>query len=326
MRWLYALGVAALMAANALPAAAQTPAPVPAATTIPPVYVPPATWAQVPRGFSLFELKNLWQGPRARMGRQGLFGEAVLPIPAGLVGAIVAQVQSSVLKSKVPFSVKTATAKVCGATATVRTFAVTSGKGKTLKTDALIENTLFTQNGLTYGAIYARPPGPVNPAIETAIRNSCPLPNGDLPALTPPAGWNPVANGLDFELAGIWLGNAPMQTITLIQGAQIPSPVGLIGMFKPVEVHRNGQLRYSVKSRKTTYCGQPGILVNTQFIVPPGFGMSYDLAAVQGTTATYILSYFHPSSYTDTGAQQSLLTLCGGPAPAASSTPAPAKP
>ncbi len=315
--------VGAVILTNALPAFAQTtpaPSPMPSANASPAAspFVPPANWVQLPRGFTLTELKNLWQGPKKGTGRGGFFGQAVLPIPAGIVGAGLAQLRSALAHSKTPLNARTTPVKMCGGTASVST--VRFGKGTNA---AVIETTVLSKGGPTYATVYARPNGgPVNSVIETAIRNSCPLPSGDLPDATPPAGWSALQKGLDFELAGVWLGNAPLQIFTILQGHGIPSPDMIADMFQPVTVSKKGQVQYRVATHRVKFCGQPGLLVNTQFNVPPGFGLSYDIAAVQGTTATYILSYFHPSDFNDPAAQQSLQTLCGGPVPLPSGTPA----
>jgi len=292
---------------------------------------------QLPRGFTLTEFKNLWQGAKLGKTRAGIFGQAVLPVPAGFVGAGIAQLKAILAKpqpktktkskskskskapSAVPFTAKTVPATLCGGSANIST--ISFGKGSSA---AILEIVVLSKNGLTYASIYARPNGgAANSTIETTMRTSCPLPNGDLADVTPPAGWTPVAKGLEFELAGVWLGNAPWQTMVLLQGHGIPSPNSIADMVKPTVVTKKGQLQSRVSIHRVKFCGAtavPGVLVNAQGSVPPGFGISSDLAAVQGANATYILWYFHPSDYNDPGAQQSLLTLCGGPPPPEPST------
>ena len=325
MRSLFALIVCALFVTGAQPSFAQTtPAPSPAPFTA------PANWVQLPRGFTLTEFKNLWQGAKSGKTRAGIFGQAVLPVPAGVVGAGIAQLKAILTKpqpkskskskskskpnSDVPFTAKTVPATLCGGNASIST--ISFGKGSSA---AILEIVVLSKNGLTYASIYARPNGgAANSTIETTMRTSCPLPNGDLADVTPPAGWTPLMKGLDFELAGVWLGNAPWQTMVLVQGHSIPSPNMIADMVKPTMVTKKGQLQSKVSVHRIKFCGAtaaPGILVNAQGSVPPGFGINSDLAAVQGTNATYLLLYFHPSDYNDPGAQQSLLTLCGGPPP-----------
>jgi hypothetical protein len=295
---------------------------------------------QLPRGFTLTEFKNLWQGAKSGKTRAGIFGQAVLPVPAGLVGAGIAQLKAvlaktdsmpmpmpmpmpkskskskpkSKAKSTAPFTATTVPATLCGGNASIST--ISFGKGSSA---AVLEIVVLSKNGLTYASVYARPNGgAANSTIETMMRTSCPLPNGDLADVTPPAGWTPVAKGLEFELAGVWLGNAPWQTMVLLQGHGIPSPNSIADMVKPTMVTKKGQLQSRVSIHRVKFCGAtavPGVLVNAQGSVPPGFGISSDLAAVQGANATYILWYFHPSDYNDPGAQQSLLSLCGGPPP-----------
>jgi len=320
MRTLFVLIVGALVLTSAQPSFAQT-------TPAPALFTPAAGWVQLPRGFMLTELKNLWQGPKTGKNRAGLFGQAVLPLPAGIVGAGIAQLKAILAKpqpktktkskskskanSDVPFTAKTVPATLCGGNANIST--ISFGKGSSA---AILETVVLSKNGLTYASVYARPNGgAANTAIETAMRTSCPLPNGDLANATPPAGWTALQKGLDFELAGVWIGNAPMQIVTLLQGHGIPSPDMIAGMFEPVVSSKRGQVQYRIATHHVKFCGAPGVLVNTTFNMPPGFGLSYDIAAVQGTTATYILSYLHPSDYNDPAAQQSLLTLCGGPPP-----------
>jgi hypothetical protein len=284
-------------------------------------FAAPANWVQLPRGFTLTEFKNLWNGAKKGKSRAGIFGQAVLPMPAGVVGAGIAQLKAMLAKpkSKTPFSAKTVSATVCGGNASIST--ISFGKGSSA---AIIETVVLSKSGLTYASVYARPNGgAANSTIETAMRNSCPLPNGDLADLTPPAGWSALQKGLDFELAGVWFGNAPWQVMMLLQGHGIPSPDMIAGMVKPVVVKKQGQLQARVAVHRIKFCGAtavPGVLVNSQGSMGPGFGMNVDTAAVQGSTATYLLFYFHPSDYNDPGAQQSLLTLCGGPPPPEPST------
>jgi len=340
MRSLFALVVVALVFSAARPSFAQT---LPAASPAP--FTAPANWVQLPRGFTLTEFKNLWQGAKTGKTRAGIFGQAVLPVPAGFVGAGIAQLKTILSKppakpkskskskskspanSNVPFTAKTVAATLCGGNANIST--ITFGKGTSA---AILEILVLSKNGLTYASVYARPNGGADDStIETTMRTSCPLPNGDLADVTPPPGWSPVMKGLDFELAGIWLGNAPWQTMVLVQGHGIPSPNSIADMVKPVTVTKRGQLQAKVTLHRIKFCGAtaaPGILVNAQGSVPPGFGISSDLAAVQGSNATYLLWYFHPSDYNDPGAQQSLLTLCGGappPEPSPSPSPSPGK-
>jgi hypothetical protein len=336
MRSLFALIIVALVLTGAQPSFAQTtPAPPPAP------FAAPANWVQLPRGFTLTEFKNLWQGAKSGKTRAGIFGQAVLPVPAGFVGAGITQLKTILAKpqpkatpkskskskskskpkvsSDVPFTAKTVPATLCGGNANIST--ITFGKGSSA---AILEAVVLSKNGLTYASIYARPNGGVaNSTIETTMRTSCPLPNGDLADVTPPAGWTPVMKGLDFELAGVWFGNAPWQVMMLLQGHGIPSPNMIADMVKPVVVRKQGQLQAKVALHRIKFCGPaavPGVLVNSEGTMGPGFGMNADIAAVQGSTATYLLFYFHPSDYNDPGAQQSLLTLCGGPPPPEPST------
>jgi hypothetical protein len=52
--------------------------------------------------------------------------------------------------------------------------------------------------------------------------------------------------------------------------------------------------------------------------------MTYCAAVAQGMDGTFVLSYLHPSSYTDQGVQRALLTLCAGaPLPSPSPSPSP---
>ncbi|HEV2261899.1 MAG TPA: hypothetical protein VGR69_06410 [Candidatus Rubrimentiphilum sp.] len=311
MNYVRTIFVVAVILLGAQPTFAQI-------TVAPPLpFTPPASWAQVPRGFALTEFKNLWQGTSVRQGRgRGLFVEAILPIPAGLLNAILLQARSAVAKSKAPLPpAKTVLTRICGATASVSTMRVTG------KNPAIIEGTVFSRNAITYAAIYFRPIGANPSAIESAIRTACPLPDGNLPTATPPAGWTAMNQGLDFALGGIWLGNGPMQMMTLAQGHRIPDPETVASMFKPMIVQKNGQVKSSISTRHFKACGQTGVLINTRFIIPPGFGFSYDLAAAQSGTQTYLLSYAHPTSFTDPAAEQSLTTLCGSPAFTPSPTP-----
>ncbi|HET9393632.1 MAG TPA: hypothetical protein VFO29_08980 [Candidatus Rubrimentiphilum sp.] len=338
MRSFFALAICALVLSIAQPSFAQTataPSPAP--------FTAPANWVQMPRGFTLTEFKNLWQGAKSGKTRAGIFGQAVLPVPAGFVGAGIAQLKSILSKPSTPpkskskskskakakasvsnqFSASTVPATLCGGKASIST--IRFGQGTSA---AILEIVVLSKNGLTYASAYARPNGgAANSTIETTMRTSCPLPNGDLADAVPPAGFAPVAKGLEAELAGIWLGNSPWQIIILLQGHGIPSPNSIADMVKPTTVMKNGQMQSRVSVKRVKFCGDaavPGILVNAQGSVPPGFGISSDLAAVQGTNATYLLWYFHPSDYNDQSAQQSLLTLCGGvPPPESTATPSP---
>lgn len=292
--------IAALLLIGAMPIVAQTPAPQPLPFT------PPATWVQVPRGFALTEFKNLWQGPQLQKGRGGLFAEAIVPVPAGLMNAALLGGRAALAKSKTPLPpVKTISAKVCGSTASVSTMRVTG------KNPATLESTVFSRNQITYAAIYFHPAGANPSAIESAIRTACPLPGGDLPTVTPPAGWSAMNQGLDFALSGIWLGNGPMQMMFLVQGHRIPDPEMLSEMFKPTIVKKHGQVKSSITTRHFKACGQDSVLINARTIVPPGFGFGFDLAAAQSDTQSNLLLYIHPSSFNDPAAAQSLLTLCG---------------
>ncbi len=319
MRSLYALLIGALMLSNALPSSAQsTPAPSPAPTSAPAPFTAPSDWVQMPRGFTLTEIKNLWQGPKKGKGSGGIFGQAVLPIPSGIVGALLVQLRSALANSKTKIKTATAPAKICGATASVST--VNLGG----KRPAIIETTTLSQRGLTYATIYVRTTGKPEPGIESALRSACPLPTGGLPDATPPSGWNAVQKGLDFELGGIWLGNAPLQIMTMLKARGIPDLMSAEQMAPTTTSGTQHSVKYRAAVQKLKFCGTPGLLATAQFTVPPGFGMTYTVAAAQGMDGTFVLSYLHPSSYTDTGAQQSMRTLCGGaPLPSPSSTPLP---
>ncbi len=324
MRSLYALLIGALLLSSALPSTAQTtptplpsPAPQPAAT-----FVAPPDWVQLPRGFTLTEIKNLWQGPKMKNGRggSGVFGQAVLPIPSGIVSAGIAQLRSALSHSKTPLSATTKSASICGTSASVST--VRFGKGSSA---AIVETTTLSQRGTTYATVYVRTAGlQPDPGIESAVRNGCPLPTGDLPDVTPPAGWNAVQKGLDFELAGIWLGNAPLQVMLMLKARGLPNLMSAAAMAPATTSGQQHGVKYRASVQKLKFCGTPGLLATAQFTVPPGFGMTSSLAAAQGTDGTFILWYSHPSNYTDAGAQQSMRTLCAGaPLPAPSGSPLP---
>src|SRR5438552_161895 len=132
MRSLFALIVCASFIMGAQPSFAQTtPAPSPAPFTA------PANWVQLPRGFTLTEFKNLWQGAKSGKTRAGIFGQAVLPVPAGVVGAGIAQLKTFLAKpqpktktkskskskanSAIPFTAKTVPATLCGGSANIST-------------------------------------------------------------------------------------------------------------------------------------------------------------------------------------------------------------
>jgi hypothetical protein len=323
MKSLYALLFGAFILANALPSSAQTmpvPSPVPAPVASLATFTPPADWVQLPRGFTLTEIKNVWQGPKLGKTRNGLFGQTVLPIPSGIVAALLVQLRSALAHSKTKLNATTASVKICGATASVSTVRLGGSK------PATIETTTLSQRGLTYATIYVRATSAPDPAIESALRSACPLPNGGLPDMSPPPGWNAVQKGLDFELAGIWLGNAPLQVMTMLQARGVPNLMSAADMAPSSTSGSQHQVKYHATVQRLKFCGTPGLLVSAQFTVPPGFGMTYSLAAAQGMDGTFILSYLHPSSYTDQGAQQSMRTLCGGaplPSPSASASPAP---
>ncbi len=320
MRSLYALLVGALLLSNALPSSAQTsppPSPSPAPLTAP--FVAPADWVQLPRGFTLTEIKNLWQGPRTGgPAGGGVFAQAVLPLPSGIVAALLAQLRNvlSGSKSKQKLTMTTASPTICGSTASVLTVHLGGAK------PAYIETTTLSQRGLTYATVYVRTSSKPQPTIEAALRSACPLPNGGLPDATPPPGWSAVQKGLDFELGGIWLGNAPLQIMTMLKARGIPDLMSASQMAPATSSGTQHSVRYRVSVTKLKFCGTPGLLATAQFTVPPGFGMTYSVAAAQGMDGTFVLSYFHPSSYTDAGAQQSMRTLCGGlPLPSPSATP-----
>ncbi len=323
MKSVYALLIGALVLANTLPSSAQTspvpsPTPAPEASTAP--FAPPADWVQLPRGFTLTEIKNLWRGPRTGgPAGGGVFGQAVLPIPSGIVAALLVQLRNALAHSKTKLNATTVSTKVCGATASISTVRLSGKK------PATIETTTLSQRGLTYATIYIRATSSADPAIESALRTACPLPNGGLPDVTPPRGWNAVQKGLDFELAGIWLGNAPLQMMTMLQARGIPNLAEVANMAPSSTSGSQHQVKYRANVQRVKFCGTPGVLLSAQLIVPPGFGMTYNVAVAQGMDGTFILSYLHPSSYNDPGAQQSLRTLCGGPPPA-SPSPSPAKP
>ena len=319
MRSLYALLIGALLLANTLPSFAQTtPAPSPSPYASP--FVPPADWVQLPRGFTLTEIKNLWQGPRTGgPAGGGVFAQAVLPLPSGIVAALLAQLRNALGNSKAKkLMMTTASAKICGSTASVITVRVTGAK------PAFVETTTLSQRGLTYATVYVRTTSKPQAAIESALRAACPLPTGGLPDATPPAGWKAVQQGLDFQLGGIWLGNAPMQVLTLLQARGIPNLGSAAGMAPPSTSGQQHNVKYKATVQKMKFCGTPGLLATAQFIVPPGFGMTYSAAVAQGMDGTFVLSYVHPSSYTDQGAQRAMLTLCAGaplPSPSPSASP-----
>jgi len=318
MRSFYALVIGALLLGNALPSSAQTtpaPSPAPASTSAVP-FVAPADWVQLPRGFTLTEIKNLWQGPKTGKGSGGIFGQAVLPIPSGIVGALLVQLRIALAHSKTKITTTTASSRICGATASVST--VNLGG----KRPAIIETTTLSQRGLTYATIYLRTTSYADAAIESALRSACPLPNGGLPDVSPPAGWNAVQKGLDFELGGIWLGNAPLQIMTMLRARGMPNLMSTADMAPSSTSGQQHSVKYRATVARPKFCGTRGLLATAQFTVPPGFGMTYTVAAAQGIAGTFILSYFHPSCYTDAGAQPSLRPLCAGaPLPSPSATP-----
>ncbi len=326
MKSIYALLVGVLVLANTLPSVAQTisvpsPSPPPVASTAP--FTPPADWVQLPRGFTLTEVKNLWKGPKLKKGGggSGVFGQAVLPIPSGIVAAGLAQLRNALAHSKTPLHTTTAAIKICGVSASLST--IRFGKGSNA---AIIETTMLSQHGLTYATLYIRTAGLApDSGIESTVRSACPLPNGGLPDAMPPQGWTALQKGLDFELAGIWLGNAPLQVITVLEGHGIPNLMSAGGMMPSSTTGSQHQVKYRATVQRPKFCGTPGLLVTAQFTVPPGFGMTYSVAAAQGMDGTFILSYLHPSSYTDAGAQQSLRTLCAG-VPLPSPSPSPGRP
>ena len=320
MRSFYALMVLALAAVNAPVSAQTTPVPSPAPTPVaaPSSFTAPADWVQLPRGFTLTEIKNLWQGPRQGKNRGGVFAQAVLPIPSGLVGALLVQIRSAMANSKTKLAASTASARICGATASVST--VNLGGAN----PAIIETTTLSQRGLTYATVYVRTSRQPNPAVESAIRTACPLPGGGLPDVSPPSGWNAVQKGLDFELAGIWLGNAPLQVMVMLRARGVPNVMSAASSAPKSTSGQQHSVKYSASFQQYKFCGTPGILADAKFVVPPGFGMTNSVAVAQGMDGTFILTYLHPSSYTDAGARQSMKTLCAGaPLPNPSSTPLP---
>lgn len=322
MRSFYALVIGALLLSNALPSSAQTtPAPSPAPTPLAAPFTAPADWVKLPRGFTLTEIKNLWRGPRTGgPAGGGVFAQAVLPLPSGIVAALLAQLRTVLAssKSKQKFTMTTASPQICGATASVLTVHVGAPN------PAYIETTTLSHRGLTYATVYVRTASKPQAAIESALRSACPLPNGGLPDATPPAGWTAVQKGLDFELGGIWLGNAPLQVMTMLKARGVPDLMSTAQMAPTTASGTQHSVKYRASVQKLKFCGTPGILATAQFTVPPGFGMTYSAAVAQGMDGTFFLSYLHPSSYTDSGAQQSMKTLCAGaplPSPSPSSTP-----
>ncbi len=320
MRSLYALLIGALLLSNALPSSAQsTPAPSPSPAPLAAPFVAPADWVQLPRGFTLTEIKNMWRGPgTGGPAGGGVFAQAVLPLPSGIVAALLAQLRNvfASAKTKQKLTMATASSKVCGATASVSTLHLYGSK------PAFIETTTLSQRGLTYATVYVRTSSKPDPAIESAVRSACPLPGGGLPDATPPSGWSALQKGLDFELGGIWLGNAPLQTMWMLKARGMPDLLSAAQMAPTSASGTQHSVKYRASVQKLKFCGTPGLLATAQFTVPPGFGMTYSVAAAQGMDGTFVLSYLHPSSYTDAGAQQSMRTLCGGaPLPAPSSTP-----
>lgn len=325
MRSFYALMVIALSVAGAAPLDAQTtPAPSPTPLLSPaPVstaaFTAPQDWVQLPRGFTLTELKNVLRGTKKSKMGGGIFVQAVLPVPSGLVAAALLQLRSALSKSKTKISASTKSLKICGSTANVSTVRIPGGRYP-----AIVETTLLTQHGLTYATVYARDSSAPDAGIESAVRATCPLPGGGLPEVVAPSGWTHLQKGLDFQLAGIWLGNSPLQIMTLLQGQGIPNLSALSQMAPQKISNQQKGVKYNASVKHVKFCGTNGLLVSAQMIVPPGFGMTYSFAAAQGTLGTFLLSYFHPSSYTDPGAQQSLKTLCAGaPLPNPSSSPLP---
>jgi len=316
MRSLYALLIGALLLSNALPSSAQTtpaPSPSPAAP-----FSAPADWVQLPRGFTLTKIKNLWQGPKTGKGSGGIFGQAVLPIPSGIVGALLMQLRSALANSKTKINTTTVSSRICGATASVST--VNLGG----KRPAIIETTTLSQHGLTYATIYVRTTRTPEAGIESALRSACPLPNGGLPDASPPSGWNAVQKGMDFELAGVWLGNAPVQIMSLLRARGMPNLMSAADMAPSSTSGQQHSVKYRASVQCPMFCGKKGLLATAHCTVSPGFCMTYTVAAAQGMGGTFILSYFHPSSYTDSGAQQSMRTLCAGaPLPSASPSATP---
>jgi hypothetical protein len=328
MRTCYALMACALALAIATPVHAQvSPAPLasssptpaaapgslPQSVTMP--FTTPGGWTQLPRGFTLTEIKNVMRGTK-KAG--GLFIQAVLPLPSGIVAAGLVQLRNVLAKSKTKVNAVTRFAKMCGGSASVTSVKVPG------KNPATIETTVLSSHGLTYATVYARSSTLPDPILESTIRNSCPLADGTLPDLSAPAGWAPLQKGLDFQLDGIWLGNAPLQVMTLLHGVGLPN-LGSVAPSSPQTMSNQKQgVNYNVHVQPFKFCGTPGVVVDAKFVVPPGFGMTYSAAVVQGTLGTYLLSYIHPSSYTDANARSALQTLCAGaPLPSPSASPLP---
>jgi hypothetical protein len=322
----YALVACALAVSIASPVAAQVapvpspsaspivlPSALPATVTVP--FTAPAGWTQLPRGFTLTEIKNVMRGTKKG---SGLFGQAVLPLPSGIVAAALLQLRTVLSKSKTKVAPVMRFTKMCGGSASVTSVKVPG------KYSATIETTVLSSHGLTYATLYSRSGTSPDPAIEATIRSSCPLADGTLPDISAPAGWTPLQKGLDFQLAGIWLGNAPLQMMTLLRGAGIPN-MGSAAPKSPQTISaKQKTLNYKMHVQSFKFCGTSGVLVDVQFTVPPGFGMTYSAAAAQGMDGTYLLSYFHPTSYTDANAQAALRTLCAGaPLPEPSGSPLP---
>lgn len=320
MRSFYALLIGALLFGNALPSSAQTtPLPSPAPTPLASPFTAPADWVQLPRGFTLTEIKNLWRGPRTGgPAGGGVFGQAVLPLPSGIVAALLLQIRNAMAHSKTKLNATMSSAKICGSTANVTTLRLPGKK------PAIIETTMLSARGLTYATVYVRASGRPDPEIETALRSACPLSNGGLPDATPPRGWTAIQQGLDFELGGIWLGNAPLQMMALLKARGMPNMMSAADMAPKTTSGQQHQVRYKATVQRPKFCGTPGLLISSQVVIPPGFGMTNSVAAAQGMDGTFVLFYLHPSSYTDAGAQQSLNTLCAGaplPSPSPSSSP-----
>jgi hypothetical protein len=282
------------------PLPSTTPSSVPSASASPLPFVPPAGWTELPSQALRTQTKNLWTGHKNAKGASSMFTQIAMPMALPLDTKLGKRIT------------------VCGVPATLST--KTTGAKSFRMT---VETQIAARGTYTYMTMYTRPAGEKADArIETLVRTFCPPADGQLADLTPPPGWTAKPS---FQMAGVWMGPAPMQMMMLEKG---PHMASLNDVAKaapnPVSQHMKvGTAKMSVTAHPGTLCALPAMFVSLRSS-GSSFPMSFDGVVTQSAASSYFLMYMHPNSGAPLApAMNALKTLCANP-PAATPSPSPA--
>ncbi|HEV3154008.1 MAG TPA: hypothetical protein VGZ02_09415 [Candidatus Baltobacteraceae bacterium] len=278
-------------------------------------FTPPAAWTQLPLSATSAQVKNVWQRNLAG-GKHASFGEIIAPLPIN-PSSTATSIKNALKNGSVSSTVSAKSISLCGVPAQLITVTTASGSERTT-----LEQQVVTKGGYTYMLTYTRPTGtPADPAIVRIMHTFCPGEPKTLAALPVPASWKSVA-GSGFESMGTWLGTAPMQTMVLLKGPQMPSLSDTLNSMEPKNQNaQSAKLVQIVSRQETALCGRPAMFITMRVNVP-SLPMEMQEVITQANGTSYALLYSRPlSEPPDAAAVASLHTLCamGVPAPPAAS-------